>query len=353
MPRSYALLMMHGNGADLAFGIFDHLDIGGRPLNELYEMRLRLAEAYDRWGFYSYHLAEHHFTPLGGAPSPAIFLSALSQRTKSLRFGPLVYLFPFYHPLRLAEEICMLDQLSNGRLDVGLGRGISPVESRLFGNDPEQAKRTLDESRSIVLAALTEGHVEHRGDMFTFEDVTMSLTPFQKPHPPFWYGTSSASTAERCAQSGYHLINNEVGERARDVARSYAAECGRNGNTSFRSGLTRYIVVADTDAEAFDIGRSAYPSWHRSFVDLYRRHGRGPVTGERDPEFAAHVESGKAVVGTPEAVARILRTQLSDIDFNYVVGQFAFGDMPINAALRSVELFGSRVMPMLLERVGT
>ena len=343
---------MHEHGADLAFGVFDHLDIGGRRLNELYEMRLRLAEAYDRWGFYSYHLAEHHFTPLGGAPSPSIFLSALSQRTKNLRFGPLVYLFPFYHPLRLAEEICMLDHLGNGRLDVGIGRGISPIESRLFGNDPEEAQCILDESRSIVLTALAEGRVTHRGEMFTFEDVTMSVRPFQEPHPPLWYGTSSADTAERCARSGYHLINNDVGERARDVARRYAVACRSQGNTSFRSGLTRYIVVADTDAEAFDIGRSAYPSWHRSFVDLYRRHGRGPVTGERDPEFGSHVASGKAVVGTPETVVRILREQLSDIDFNYVVGQFAFGDIPIGAALRSVELFGTRVMPRLLERVG-
>ena len=228
----------------------------------------------------------------------AQFLAALSQRTKRLRFGPLVYLFPFYHPLRLAEEICMLDQLSNGRLDVGLGRGISPIESRLFANDPEQAQRILDECRTIVLTALSNGRGEHRGEMFTFENVEMSVAPFQKPHPPLWYGTSSAETAERCARSGYHLINNDMGERARDVASRYATECERQGNLEYRSGLTRYIVVADTDSDAFEIGRSAYPSWHRSFVALYRKYGRGPVTGERDPEFAAHVETGKAVVGS-------------------------------------------------------
>ena len=246
----------------------------------------------------------------------------------------------------------MLDQLSNGRLDVGLGRGISPIESRLFANDPEQAQRILDECRTIVLTALSNGRVEHRGEMFTFENVEMSVAPFQKPHPPLWYGTSSAETAERCAKSGFHLINNDVGERARDVASRYATECERQGNMEYRSGLTRYIVVADTDSDAFEIGRSAYPSWHRSFVALYRKYGRGPVTGERDPEFAAHVDTGKAVVGSPETVARILREQLSDIGFNYVVGQFAFGNMPIATAIRSVELFGSRVMPRISECVG-
>jgi alkanesulfonate monooxygenase SsuD/methylene tetrahydromethanopterin reductase-like flavin-dependent oxidoreductase (luciferase family) len=334
-------------GAPLAFGIFDHLDVGGRPLNELYAMRLQIAEAYDRWGFYSYHLAEHHFTPLGGAPSPSVFLAALSQRTTQLRFGPLVYLFPFYHPLRLAEEICMLDQLSNGRLDVGIGRGISPIESRLFGNTPEDAQRILDESRAIVLTALTEHRVDHRGDAYTFEDVTMTVTPFQTPHPPLWYGTSSADTAERCAASGYHLINNDVGAGAREVAMRYAEACERLGNTSFRSGLTRFIVVADTDADALRIARAAYPSWHGSFNQLYRQYGRGPVQGERPPEIDPFITTGKAIVGSPETVRQVISDQVSETGMNYVVGQFAFGDMPLADALRSVELFGSQVMPAL------
>ena len=96
----------------MRFGIFDHLDDGGVPLGQLFEERLQLIEAYDRAGFYGYHLAEHHATPLGYAPSPGVFLSAVAQRTRRLRFGPMVYLLPLYHPLRLIEEICMLDQMS-------------------------------------------------------------------------------------------------------------------------------------------------------------------------------------------------------------------------------------------------
>ena len=100
----------------MKFGVFDHMDDAGIPHGELFAGRLRLAEAYDRAGFHGYHLAEHHGTPIGCAASPGIFLAALAQRTEKLRFGPLVYLLPFYHPLRLIEEICMLDQLSGGRL---------------------------------------------------------------------------------------------------------------------------------------------------------------------------------------------------------------------------------------------
>src|SRR5262245_51298552 len=116
----------------MKFGVFDHLDASGQPLEQLYESRLRLTEAYDRAGMYAYHVAEHHATPLGLGPSPSVYLSAVAQRTKTLRFGPMVYLLPFYHPIRLIEEICMLDCLSKGRLQLGVGRGVVPRESASY-----------------------------------------------------------------------------------------------------------------------------------------------------------------------------------------------------------------------------
>ena len=100
---------------------------------------LHLFQAAEAAGFRGYHLAEHHGTPLGAAPSPGIFLAALAQATSSIRIGPLVYLVPLYIPLRLIEEICMLDNLSKGRLEVGLGRGVSPIEVAFFGVDPDDA----------------------------------------------------------------------------------------------------------------------------------------------------------------------------------------------------------------------
>src|SRR5215470_15309660 len=120
-------------GFAMKFGVFDHMDDAGVPLGQLYADRLRLIEAYDRAGLYGYHLAEHHATPIGCAASPGIFLSAVAQRTTRLRFGPLVYLLPFYHPLRLIEEVCMLDQMSGGRFQLGIGRGVSPFETAAYG----------------------------------------------------------------------------------------------------------------------------------------------------------------------------------------------------------------------------
>ena len=122
----------------LQFGIFDHLDDNGIPTADLFETRLKLIEQYDRGGFRSYHIAEHHSTPLGMAPSPSVFLAAVSQRSEH-RFGPLLYVTPMYHPLRVAEEVVMLDHLSRGRLELGLGRGASPVEIATFNIDPENA----------------------------------------------------------------------------------------------------------------------------------------------------------------------------------------------------------------------
>jgi alkanesulfonate monooxygenase SsuD/methylene tetrahydromethanopterin reductase-like flavin-dependent oxidoreductase (luciferase family) len=105
------------------FGIFDHVDDSGLPPAQHFAARLKLVEALDSLVFESYHVAEHHGTPLGLAPSPNVYLSAVAQRTRRLRFGPMVYVAQLYHPLRLAEEICMLDQMSGGRLLVGVGRG--------------------------------------------------------------------------------------------------------------------------------------------------------------------------------------------------------------------------------------
>ena len=114
--------------SEIAFGIFDHLERRDEPLDRIYEERLQLAAAADAAGFFCYHVAEHHATPLGLAPSPAIFLSALAARTQRIHMGPLVFLLPLYNPLRLVQEICMLDQISGGRFELGVGRGVSPFE---------------------------------------------------------------------------------------------------------------------------------------------------------------------------------------------------------------------------------
>ena len=119
----------------MKIGLFDHVEHGKRPLATLFDERLAFAKAADEAGIYCLHVAEHHATPLNMVPVPGVYLGAVARATKRMRLGPLVYLLPLYSPLRLIEEMCMLDQQSRGRLEIGFGRGSVPIEIEYYGAD--------------------------------------------------------------------------------------------------------------------------------------------------------------------------------------------------------------------------
>ena len=128
-----------------------------------------MIEAFDRHGFYAYHVAEHHFTPLGMAPSPSVFLSAIAQRTRRLRFGTFVYALPVHHPLRVLEEICMLDHMSGGRLEIGFGRGSVPFEISYYGQNAEERQQIYAERLELILKAFTVETLTWNGRYDQFE----------------------------------------------------------------------------------------------------------------------------------------------------------------------------------------
>ena len=332
----------------MEFGVFDHLDRYDGPLSDYYEARLRLVELYDRAGFYGYHLAEHHATPLGMAPSPSVFLAAVAQRSKRLRFGPMVYALPLYHPLRLLEEICMLDQMSGGRLDIGFGRGASPIELSFFGQDAKQAPAIYAEGVEVIIKGLTGRTLSHKGQYFTFDDVPIEVWPLQKPHPPIWYGVHAPEAAERAARRGLHTINLDPADETRACSERYRAVWREtHGDAPLpKLGLGRFIVVADTDAAALALARRAYPKWHDAFTFLPRRHGVKQMH-PRPSDFDTLAARGQGFAGAPDSVSRWLRAQLEETQTNYVVGQFAFGDLAPAEFTRSVELFAEHVMPAL------
>ena len=187
--------------APLKFGIFDWIDDSGSDVAEIYEQRLKMLELADQAGFYCYHLAEHQLTPLSLAPSPGIFLSSAIQHTRRLHLGPMGYLVPLYHPIRLIEEICMLDQLSRGRLEIGVGRGISSLELGFFNVDPDESREMFREALGIIRTGLSTGAVDHRGPHFTL-DVRLTIRPYQQPYPPFWYPTNYADSFPFMAEHG-------------------------------------------------------------------------------------------------------------------------------------------------------
>lgn len=333
----------------MEFGIFDHVDANGTPLQTFYDDRLTIVEAYDRAGFYCYHVAEHHSTPLGLAASPAVYLAGVAQRTKTLRFGPLVYTLPLYHPLRLTEEICMLDQMSGGRMQVGIGRGISPIETKGYGIDPAERVSRYEDTRQVLMQGLTQTSVTFQGQFFSFDNVPMELEPLQKPHPPIWIGAASADSAARAARNGHNFVSLSTAAETRALTDSYrAAWTEAHGDGPLpKLGLGRFIVVADTDAAALALARRAYRKWHDSFHHLWRMHGTVPTQGERAREFDEIMDGGRGVAGTPATCIRMLRAQLAESGANYSVGQFVFGDMSLAEALGSIDLFVREVMPAL------
>ncbi len=333
----------------MKFGIFDHLDVTGRPLDVYYEERLKIVELFDRAGFYSYHIAEHHSTPLGMAPSPNIFLTAVARHTRTLRLGPLVYALPMYHPLRLVQEICMLDQLSGGRLDIGFGRGASPIEAMYFGNDHKEAEPVYREYLDLILRGLADGRLDGRAGDHVFDDVPLQMGPYQKPHPPLWYGVHSPDSAERAARMGSNIVSLDTAPQTRELTdRFREVWAGLHGDAGAEPlmGLGLFVVVGESDAAALALARRAYPVWHDSFNYLFRRHGTRPVH-QRPPDWDGIAAEGRAIAGSPDTVTEFLETSLSEAGVNYLLGQFTFGDMSLAETTRSVELFAAEVMPAL------
>ncbi len=333
----------------LMLGIFDHMDRGAVPVAEFYENRLRLIEAYDRADFYAYLVAEHHSTPLGMAPSPGIFLSAVAQRTKRLRFGPLVYTLPLYHPLRLIEEICMLDQMSGGRLEFGVGKGISPIETRYYGIDPDKSDAMFAEGYDLLRAGLTSKVLNFEGAFYQFKDVPLTLETIQKPYPPIWYGVVQPSSAQRAAKRGFKVMSNTATANVRATAETYwenfVSIPGSGTKPAF--GMNRFLVVADTDEAAWAIARRAYRRWHASFMNLWNLAGIEPIGVNYPPEIDGQAADGRAVIGTPQAVLDKLQAQVEQTGVNYLGCRFAFGDMSLTESMRSIELFAEQVKPHL------
>ena len=333
----------------MKLGVFDHMDRGVASLDRFYEERLKLVEAYDRAGFHGYHVAEHHATPLGVAPAPGVWLAAVAQRTQRLRFGPLVYLLPLYHPIKLLEEICMLDQISGGRLLLGVGRGISPIELRYYGLDPEQTPAMYAEALEVILRGMTNPVLSFEGRYYKFRDVPMEIAPLQRPYPPLWYGLGRAEAVPWAAANKVNIVGNLPGAGMRALTDLYRTEWDALGNDPADlplMGVGRHVVVAETEREALHIARRGYDKWRASFLKLWIAHDMMPSAHAIFPERFEDAEAqGRAVAGTPDKVRDFLQQTVDEAGLNYLLCRFAFGDITGEEALNSIELFTQRVMP--------
>jgi alkanesulfonate monooxygenase SsuD/methylene tetrahydromethanopterin reductase-like flavin-dependent oxidoreductase (luciferase family) len=345
---------------ELAFGLFDWIDAApGRTPRDVYEGRLRLLTEADQGGFAVYHLAEHHGTPLGLAPSPAVFLAAAARATERIRLAPTTFIVPLYDPLRLVQEIGMLDQLSGGRLDIGVGKGSSPHEAGMYGLTPPQTAERFESLMPAILEALESGIFRGPGaDGSVGKPVPLHVPVLQRPHPPLWYPTSNPASIPRLGEQGYNVFfgfgfvspglavvreqSRLFFDRFRAASELGQVRYGLPGVTP-RFGLMRHVLVAPTDDEALALLRPAFADHHANFTHLWRLHG--DERHARPVDVDELLAEGKLYAGSPETVARQVSEAVTAGEVNYLAGAFAWGSLDPETSLRSLRLFRDEVIP--------
>jgi len=303
----------------MKIGLFDHIEDGARPLTTLFDERLQFAAAADEAGFYCLHLAEHHATPLNMVPVPGIFMGALARSTKRMRMGPLVYLLPLYSPLRLIEEISMLDHLSYG---------------------------------------LVADSFSYKGPHYTFENVPIALKPLQQPHPPFWYASSNEIGSTWGGEHGLHFVTLGPTPHAKKNIETFKAALEKRGapaqpKAEFPGGVVigvmRHVFVADTDAEAHRFAKAPMDAHLANLNWLRVKHGATGLTSRLNVPRGATYEDcladGSAIAGSPQTVRAEIKRQAKELGINYLLTYMFLGTMSLYDALRSLQLFRSEVMP--------
>ena len=340
----------------IRFGLFDWLDRGQADVSALYEHRLQMLGYADKAGYVIYHLAEHHGTPLGMAPSPNLFLAAAAQHTKQIRLGPLVYIVPLYNPMRLAEEVCMLDHLCGGRLELGVGRGSSRFELQMHGVDVAETRERYDEGMEVFLTAMADGEVSHEGTYWSFDHARLEIDPVQRPYPPLWYPTSNPDTIPWVAEQGYNTLwsfntptRDEVHRRL-SIYREHFAAAKTNPkrvNPQLAQptyGIVRKVYVAETDEEALRVAREALKRFRHNFSYLFELHGDHAHWNNLS-DFDDCLGRGVLFAGSPATVRDTLSDFLAGTGGNYFGACFAWGDLTTEQTLRSMALFTEQVIP--------
>jgi alkanesulfonate monooxygenase SsuD/methylene tetrahydromethanopterin reductase-like flavin-dependent oxidoreductase (luciferase family) len=320
----------------------------------VYAHKLDLAAAADRTGFHGLFLAEHQGTPLSIDASPSVLLAAIFQRTQRLRAGALTFCLPWYDPYRFYNEVCMLDQLSRGRLELGVGRGVSPIESSIFNlKTIEESRERYRETLDAFFAACNSPLLNFHGQRYEYRDVELYNKPVQRPYPPLWFPSSNRDSIEFTARHGYHTAliaknadSKYLFDQYREIWERHKGDLNRHNAHVAAPFLakTQHIVIAENYIEAERIGLQAYESWKGHMHHLSRKHGR-PDAMKLEPYNEDSVQ--RLIVGPPNAALEKLQEVIAATGMNYLLCVFSFGNLAPQAALRSLELFAAEVMPKL------
>ena len=328
----------------LEFGIFDSIDLGRSTSGEILRGRLEIAAFAEECGIDRYHVTEHHGTTLSVSPSPSLFLAALSQRTSRMRIGTLVYVVPAHEPLRLAEEVAVLDQLTGGRLDFGVGRGVSPFELAYFGVAAEDSGGILTRHVDAILESYRTGIFVHPdGDRPT---TRLSVLPVQQPHPQLWLASGSVETAVRAGAAGSNFVGRWEGGALPALAEAYwgARQAGDGPQPEPRVGCAAHLYIGETDAQAEERYVQAATVYWERLTSLWHEHGIHGADFLYDPRDM--IEKSNAIVGSPATVRDRLTELLADADINYFEFTMTFGDLDVAEASENLRALAG-IMPDL------
>ena len=339
----------------MKFGLWDHVDRSDRPLHRQLDERLAFLIAGDEAGFYAFHVAEHHATPLNLVPVPGVYLGAVARLTSRMRLGVLCYLLPLYSPLRLIEEVAILDNMSHGRLEIGVGRGVSPFELNYHNVDPETSREVFMEALDVLIKGMTNERLDHQGKRFTYKNVPIEVRPQQQPHPAIWYPSSATEGSAFAGERGYHFVTLGPRGLAKKNIDAYKAAYAKRGSphvpgTAFPGGtaigVNRHVVIADTDAEAVRIAKEPFAMLHQSLTKLWREnHATTPVARASIASVEDAMNEGAAIVGSPETVRKEIQRQVDELGINYMTCGMFFGNIACEHAMRSLDLLAKEVIP--------
>ena len=347
------------------FGIFDHIEgIPGTSMHQLLRDRIDLVKMADAAGFVGYHLAEHHGSDLCLAPNQEIFLAAAAEATSQIHLGPMVKLLPLHHPLRVIEDICMLDQLTAGRVEYGVGRGIAAIEHFWFGGDWFSSHDRFDEALTLILQGLQTGRVDPQGAKhYHFPPIDVSMAPYQRPNPPLWYPGNPVTAGKfgmnlmwpgPIPSEAYEVYVQNWNDLAGGPVRADAP------GARPRVGIVELIVVSHDEDEAKDIAARGWKGLMRRIVEVHKldrlaldeveaeaalnplARGAMALTG---PGGDALLPEFTASSGTPAHVRAVLEQYVADGRCDYLVLQLPTGDMTFDEAMKSLRLFVDEVMP--------
>jgi alkanesulfonate monooxygenase SsuD/methylene tetrahydromethanopterin reductase-like flavin-dependent oxidoreductase (luciferase family) len=292
-------------------------------LATVYARALERIEIMDRTGYDAVWLAEHHFSSFSVCPSVHMVGTLAAARTQRLRIGTGVSLAPFYHPLRLAEEVALLDLLSGGRVNWGAGRGFARVEFTAFGVPPEESASRFRETVEIVLKAWTDERLSFAGQHFHFEGIEVLPKPAQLPHPPIWVAASSEGAIDWAAGRGFSILMDphssgpEIGRKRQFYTERLAAagftEEGRD------IPIARLVALADTSSKAAAVARSGAEWILNSYLsDQHRPVMQGSFTPAGVDPLQRYLDE-VILHGTPDKVCDEILRLRDEIGLDYLL----------------------------------